>query len=178
LGSAINANEAVFTIVDPATGWVLAYIDEQRAGPIEIGQPAAVTRRSAPDLRMKAKVIRIDIESDRVNEERRVYVRCGGCPLAFHVGEQAEVVITVATLPSARLVKLTSLSELKGQKATAWTVEDGRLQQRAVALGQRTLDGRVLIVGGLPEGAEIVDSPTAGFRVGRSVTISAAERQK
>ena len=46
---------------------------------------------------MTAKVVRIDIESDRVNEERRVYVRCGGCPLAFHLGEQAEVLITVAT---------------------------------------------------------------------------------
>jgi HlyD family secretion protein len=100
LGSALSANEAVFQLVDPATIWALAYIDEGRAGPIEVGQPAEVVRRSAPDLHMKAKVVRIEIESDRVNEERRVYVRCGGCPLTFHVGEQAEVVITVATLPT------------------------------------------------------------------------------
>jgi HlyD family secretion protein len=178
LGWAINANEAIFTVVDPSSIWALAYIDEQRAGRIEVGQSAVVTRRSAPDLKMKAKVIRIDIESDRVNEERRVYVRCGGCPLAFHVGEQAEVVITVAILPRARFVKLTSLSQLKGQQATAWTVEDGKLRQRVVALGQRTLDGRVAIVNGVPEGAEIVEGQTAGFRVGRSATISAVESQK
>ena len=39
LGSALNANEAVFQLVDPATSWALAYIDEARAGPIEVGQP-------------------------------------------------------------------------------------------------------------------------------------------
>jgi HlyD family secretion protein len=178
LGSALNANEPVFTLVDPATIWALAYIDETRAGKIEVGQPALVTRRSAPDLKMDAKVVRIDIESDRVNEERRVYVRCGGCPLTFHIGEQAEVVITVATLPRARLIKLNSLSGIKGREATAWTVEDGKLQQRQVALGQRTLDGRVEIVGGVPDGVEIVDGPTTGFRRGRKVTIAASEKQK
>jgi HlyD family secretion protein len=177
LGSALNANEPVFTLVDPETIWALAYIDEARAGPIEVGQPAVVTRRSAPDLKMKAKVVRIDIESDRVNEERRVYVRCGGCPLTFHVGEQAEIVITVATLPRARLVKLTSLASVRGRQATAWTVEDGRLQQRTVTLGQRTLDGRVEIKSGVPEGAALVDGPVAGLQVGRKATIVAAKEK-
>jgi HlyD family secretion protein len=178
LGSALNANEPVFTVVDPATIWALAYFDEARSGGIEVGQPAVVTRRSAPELKMTAKVVRIDIESDRVNEERRVYVRCGGCPLTFHVGEQAEVVIAVGSLPRARLVKLASVSGLKAGEATAWTVEDGRLQQRTVSLGQRTLDGRVEIVSGVPEGAELVNGPTTGFRLGRKVTIAASEKRK
>jgi HlyD family secretion protein len=178
LGSALNANEAVFTVVDPATIWALAYFDEARAGKIEVGQPAVVTRRSAPDLKMPAKVVRIDIESDRVNEERRVYLRCGGCPLTFHVGEQAEAVITVGALPRARLVKLSALSGIKGSEATAWTVEDGRLQQRSVELGQRTLDGRVEIASGLPEGVELVDGPPTGFRLGRKVTIAVGRKPK
>jgi HlyD family secretion protein len=173
LGSALNPNEPVFTIVDPDTIWALAYIDEARAGPIEVGQPAIVTRRSAPDRKMKAKVVRIEIESDRVNEERKVYVRCGGCPLAFHLGEQAEVLISVATLPRARLVKAGALQSVKGREAVAWTVEQGRLQQRTVSLGQRTIDGRFEILGGVPDGAEIVDGPAAGLRVGRKATIIA-----
>jgi HlyD family secretion protein len=175
LGSALNANEQVFTLVDPATIWALAYIDEARAGAIEIGQPAEVIRRSAPERPMSATVVRIEIESDRVNEEYRVYVRCGGCPLAFHLGEQAEVRITVARLPSARLVKLNALTDVRGREATAWTVEDSRLQQRQVALGHRTLDGRVQIVSGLPEGAEIIHGPIAGLAVGRKAVIVAGE---
>jgi HlyD family secretion protein len=183
LGAALNANEAVFTLVDPATIWALAYIDEGRAGQIEVGQPAVVTRRSAPDLPMKAKVVRIDVESDRVNEERRIYARCSGCPLAFHVGEQAEMVITVARLSQARLVKRTALLKVQGRQATAWTVEDGKLRQRRVTLGERTIDGRVEIVSGLPEGAELVTAPTTGLTVGRRVVIAsnatpAAEKKK
>jgi HlyD family secretion protein len=177
LGSALNANEAVFTLVDPATIWALAYIDEARAGGIEIGQPAQVTRRSAPDFHMTAKVVRIDIESDRVNEERRVYVRCGGCPLTFHLGEQAEVLITVATLPSARLVKLKSLANVQRREATAWTVEDGRLEQRTVTLGARTLDGRVEITGGVPDGAEVVDDTVSGLKSGRRAAIANGARR-
>lgn len=176
LGSALNANEQVFTIVDPKTIWALAYIDEARAGTIEVGQPAQVIRRSAPDQPMSAKVVRIEIESDRVNEEYRVYVRCGGCPHAFHLGEQAEVRITVARLPSARLVKMNALVNINGRDATAWTVEDGKLQQRRVKIGHRTLDGRVEIVSGVPKEAEIVDGLMAGFRVGRRVKIAASEK--
>jgi HlyD family secretion protein len=176
LGSALNANEPVFTLVDPATIWALAYIDEGRAGPIEVGQSAEVVRRSAPDLRMKAKVVRIDIESDRVNEERRVFVRCGACPLAFHLGEQAEVLITVATLPQARLIKQTALVKVQGRQATVWTVEDGQLQQRRVALGHRTIDGRVEIRDGVPEGAELVTGPASGLAVGRAVVIATSDR--
>lgn len=176
LGSALNANETVFTLVDPATIWALAYIDEARAGGIEIGQSAQVTRRSAPDFHMPAKVVRIDIESDRVNEERRVYVRCGGCPLTFHLGEQAEVLITVATLPSARLVKLKSLANVQRREATAWTIEDGRLAQRTVALGARTLDGRVEITGGVPDGAEVVDDTISGLKSGRRAAIATEAR--
>jgi HlyD family secretion protein len=175
LGSALNANEAVFTIVDPATIWALAYFDETRAGQIEIGQPATVIRRSAPHRPMTAKVVRIDIESDRVNEERRVYVRCGGCPLTFHLGEQAEVLITVAILPRARLVKAAALQGVKGREAMSWTVEDGVLQQRKVSLGQRTIDGRVEITGGVPEGAEVVIGPSTGLKIGRRATIVAAK---
>jgi HlyD family secretion protein len=171
LGSALNANEPVFTLVDPTTIWALLYIDETRAGQIEIGQSALVTRRSAPNLKMEAKVVRIDIESDRVNEERRVYLRCTGNLLTFHIGEQAEAVITVATLPRARLVKLTSLVNIRGREATAWTVENGQLQQRTVTIGQRTLDGRIEIAGGLPEGVEVVDGPVAGLKTGRAAKI-------
>ncbi len=34
LGSALGANEAVFTTIDPRLVWVLSYIDESKAGEI------------------------------------------------------------------------------------------------------------------------------------------------
>ncbi len=90
-----------------------------------------------------ARVVRIGIESDRVSEERRVYVKCEQCPVRFHLGEQAEVLITVATLPKARLVPETAVTGYDGTKGTVWTVENGRLKRRVVSFGHRTEDARL-----------------------------------
>jgi HlyD family secretion protein len=179
LGSALNPNESVFTLVDPATIWALVYVDETRAGQVEVGQPAIVTRRSAPNLKMEANVVRIDIESDRVNEERRVYLRCTSNNLTFHVGEQAEALITIATLPRARLVRLNSLASIRGREATAWIVENGYLRTQDVTIGSRTLDGRIEIVGGVPDGAEVADEPAQTMKTGsRAKIISREEKTK
>jgi len=171
LGSMLTPGDQLFTLVDPKTVWVLAYIDEARAGRVSVGQRAEVTLRSLADRRLAARVVRIDIESDRVNEERRVYVRCDECPVEFHLGEQAEVVITISELAEARLVPQIAVIGLEGRHGVVWTVENGHLAQRAVMFGQRTLDGRIEIVDGLPPGAEVVVRPDAGLRVGRSVTV-------
>lgn len=176
LGSALNPNEPVFTLLDPASIWVLAYLDEARAGAIRIGQAAFVTRRSAPERQIEAEVVRIDIESDRVNEERRVYVRCTKCEHILQLGEQAEALITLARLPRARMVELASLQAVKGREALVWTLEDGRLRQRPVTLGRRTLDGRVEIVDGVPDDVPVVIGPVEGLRIGRAATPASTEK--
>jgi HlyD family secretion protein len=73
---------------------------------------------------------------------------------------------------------MNSLMNITGRQATAWTVENGRLQQHKVVLGHRALDGRVEIVSGVPKGAELVNGPTSELRVGRRVTIAAREEPK
>jgi HlyD family secretion protein len=51
LGSALGAGEPVLTLIDPATVWVLAYIDESKAGEIRVGEPAEIVLRSQPGRR-------------------------------------------------------------------------------------------------------------------------------
>ena len=75
-GTFIRAGEAIFTIMDPATIRTLAYIDEERAGFLEIGQLAEVRLRPQPRQVFQGNVPRIGIESDRANEERRVWIIC------------------------------------------------------------------------------------------------------
>lgn len=177
LGSMVNPGEAIFTLVDPTTEWILAFVDETRAGHVEIGQGATVTLRSLPERAFHGRVARIDIESDRVNEERRIYVRCNDCPEDFHLGEQAEVVITTARIDRASLVPQSAVSGLRGRHGVVWTAEDGRLARRPVTFGQRTLDGRLEIVDGLPGGAEVAARVEPGFREGRAVTIRTGDRR-
>ncbi|HQY74693.1 MAG TPA: efflux RND transporter periplasmic adaptor subunit [Aestuariivirga sp.] len=169
LGAVVRAGDPIFTLVAPETVWARAHVDESRAGMIEVGQPAEVRLRSLPQRVFKARVARIDIESDRVSEERRVYVKCEQCPSSFHLGEQAEVFITVANLDEALLVPENDVRSFDGTKGEVWTIENGRLARRVLAFRYRTEDSRLEVVGGLPDGAKVALGVPAAAREGRSV---------
>ena len=111
------------------------------------------------------------------SEERRVYVKCDVCPVRFHLGEQAEVLIQVAILEKATLVPEIAVTGFDGRKGTVWTVEDGRLARRAVSFGHRTQDARLQIVGGLPDGAVVVAEIGATLQEGRSARTLAETKR-
>lgn len=171
-GSVVRAGEEIFTLMAPETTWTLAYIDEARAGAIEEGQPAEVRLRSLPHQTFRARVARIGIESDRTNEERRVWVKCEQCPPRVFLGEQAEVWITVATLENALLVPEAAISGFDGHSGSVWTVRDGIFARTLLTFGHRTEDARVEVVDGLPEGARIVAAPAPSIREGRAARIT------
>jgi HlyD family secretion protein len=177
LGSVIKAGDPIFTLVAPESVWGLAYVDEGRAGFIAEGQPAEVRLRSMQQATVAAKVVRIGLESDRVNEERRVWVKCLQCPGRFQLGEQAEILITIATLDKALLVPEAAVKGFDGAKGQVWTVESGRLQRRTVSFRHRTEDAKLELTDGLPESAQVVIEIATGFKEGRSVRI-VAERAK
>ncbi|WP_417847079.1 efflux RND transporter periplasmic adaptor subunit [Thalassospira povalilytica] len=172
LGSVLAPGEALFTLVAPETVWALAYVDEARAGDIRVGQPAEVRLRSLPRQMFEGHVTRIAIESDRVSEERRVYIACDHCPDRFHLGEQAEVFIRTAALDKALLVPETAVEGFDGTKGVVWTVEDGDLRRREVTFGNRTLDSRLEITGDLPDGAQVVTTLHPGLREGRAAKVT------
>ena len=104
LGTVIKAGDPIFTLIASTRCgrwhmWIShAPARLRRVKPPKFGC-GPCRSRSFP-----LKVVRIGIESDRVSEERRVYVKCDVCPVRFHLGEQAEVLIQVATLEKATLV--------------------------------------------------------------------------
>lgn len=177
-GTVIKAGDPIFTLLAPETVWVLAYIDESRSGAISEGQTAEIRLRSMPKLSFKGKVARIGIESDRITEERKVYITCDDCPARIHLGEQAEVFITVARIPEALMVPEASVRGLDGRHATVWTIENGRLAERRVSIGHRTEGARVQVTDGLPKGAQIAIGAPAYAKPGKSVRAAAAEAAK
>jgi HlyD family secretion protein len=172
LGSVLAPGEALFTLVAPETVWALAYVDEARAGGIRVGQPAEVRLRSLPRQMFEGHVTRIAIESDRVSEERRVYIACDRCPERFHLGEQAEAFIRTAVLDKALLVPETAVEGFDGTKGVVWTVEDGDLRRREMTFGNRTLDSRLEITGDLPDGTQVVTTLRPGLREGRAAKVT------
>lgn len=181
LGSIANAGEAVFTLVDPGSIWVRAFIDEGRSGGVQVGQTAWVRLRSEHERLVEAEVVRIDQENDRVTEERRIYVRCRACRPEHQIrflGEQAEVEVVTGVVTNAILVPGRNVDGFDGKSGFLWTVEDGRLVHRRVEFGNRLLDGRLEIRAGLPEGARVVISEIAGAREGRAAHLAQGSARK
>jgi HlyD family secretion protein len=148
LGSTPNPGQSVFTLVAAHAVWVLGYVDERLAGRLSVGQPAEVTLRSNPAVRLPGHVERIEIQSDPVNEERLVDVAFDQIPDNIHLAEQAEVVITTGILPRAVLVEALTVTDFRGDRGTGghgtvWTVENSRLARREVTFGPELLDGRL-----------------------------------
>jgi len=177
LGSALTASEPVFTLIDPKSIWVLAYIDESKAGEVRVGEPAEIVLRSRAGQRYRGQVARIEPESDRVNEERRIEISFDHLPDDFNLGEQAEVYVTTARLPQAILVPESVIEGLSKNSGTVWTVEDGHLQRHEVTLGHRLLDGRYEITGGVPDKASVVTQLRSGLRAGRAAKFAPGPSQ-
>lgn len=94
LGSAISPGMTVLILADPSTIWVTAYVDESLAGRLKPGQPAEIRLRSQPEQHFAGRIARLDLENDRVSEERRVQVAFDHPLSPFTLGEQAEILIT------------------------------------------------------------------------------------
>ena len=171
-GTVVRAGDVIFTLMDPKTVWVQTYIDEGRAGELALAQVAEIRLRSLPHAVFSGKVVRIGIESDRVNEERRVWVTCTDCPAQVFLGEQAEVRITVANLTNALLVPEIAIAGFDGHQGRVWVVQDGLLTHVPLIFGHRTEDARVAVTSGLPDGAQVVASPVKGLTEGRSARVT------
>lgn len=177
LGTVVKSGEPLFTLVDPNTVWVLGHISESRSGLIAIGQTAQIRLRSRPHNLYSGKVERIDVESDRVTEERQVYVSCKGCLDRFNLGEQAEVYVTTTVLEEAIFVPENAVDNFdeRQMKGTVWVLEDGKLRKQDVTFGHRTLDARLSISQGLGEGAKVLTRLPKILQEGRSAKVSQEE---
>lgn len=173
-GAVVKAGDPVLTLIDPATVWIQAYVDEERAGQLALGQPGTIRLRSQPAAEFHGTIARIGIESDRVNEERRVWLTCADCPAEMFLGEQAEVRILTGTRATALMVPELAITGFDGHRGTVWTVVDGRLTRAELTFGARDDRGRVEVTGGLPDGAMIVARVPKGAAEGRRARIAEA----
>jgi HlyD family secretion protein len=171
-GAVVKAGDPIFTLIDPKTIWIQAYIDEERAGQLALGQTGTIRLRSRPEAEFHGTIARIGLESDRVNEERRVWLTCADCPSEMFLGEQAEVRITTGTRDTALMVPEVAISGFDGHLGRVWVVQEGRLSEVELTFGARDDRGRVEVTAGLPDGAAVVAAPPKGADEGRLVRIA------
>ena len=78
------------------------------------------------------------------------------------LGEQAEVEIVKRTIPAGLFVPLRLVEGYDGRSGLVWIVENGRLAQQRLQLGDRLLDGRVHVLSDLPANVSIVIDDRSG----------------
>lgn len=154
-GTTVVAGQAVVQLIDPASLWVKARIDQGQAGGVGVGQSAEIVLRSDPQRAYRGQVERVDWVSDTVTEERIVNVGFAARPEGVSVGELVEVTIRTAELEQARSVPAAAVKRLERQDGV-WQLSAGRVVFRPVKLGITTLDGRSQILEGLDPGDEVV----------------------
>lgn len=153
-GATVVAGQAVLRLVDPARLWVRARIDQARAQGVQVGQAADIALRSAPGTALPGKVVRIELQSDAVTEERIINVAFDPSPDQLYLGELAEVIIHQSGARNVLTVPRAALSTRNSQSGV-WQVAEGRARFKPVRFGAQT-DERVEIVSGLSEGEHII----------------------
>lgn len=154
-GTTVVAGQAVLQVIDPASLWIKARIDQGQAGGVRLGQAAQIVLRSDANRAYQAQVERVDWVSDAVTEERIVNVGFAARPEGISVGELVEVTIRTAELQQARSVPAAAVKRLQRQDGV-WRLAGGRVAFQPVKLGITTLDGRSQIIEGLQAGDEVV----------------------
>jgi len=173
-GTVVQAGAQIFTLIAPETVWVQSYIDEERAGQLALGQTGTIRLRSQPAAEFHGTIARIGLESDRVNEERSVWLTCADCPETMYLGEQAEVRVLTGTREHALMVPEVAIAGFDGYRGTVWIVTEGRLARAELTFGARDDRGRVEVTGSLPPDARIVALPPRGAEDGRRVRVADA----
>jgi HlyD family secretion protein len=162
-GSTVVAGTPIFRMVDPATLWVAARIDESVVARVSVGLPASIRLRTGETV--SGKVARISRQGDAATRELEVNVAFDAPLPRFAIDQEAEVAIAAGE-ERGLVVPVAALVENAGKQG-ALVIEDGRARFRPLVTG--AADGkRIIVREGLAAGELVIADPQrvkAGSRV-------------
>ena len=169
-GSTVVAGQAVLRLIDPASLWVKARIDQGRSAGIAVGQSVEIRLRSRAQQTFAGKVARIDANSDSVTEERLVAVTFD-IPLAnLSIGELVEVTIRLPSVPKALNIPTAAIHHLQ-QQSGVWRIEDGKTRFVLIRIGVRTLSGQTQVLEGLAPEDSVIHHTLQELKGGERVRV-------
>jgi HlyD family secretion protein len=150
VGSTVAPGATAFRLVDPATLWVAARIDESQVGRLAEGMAARVRLRSGEQF--AGRVARISRQSDAATRELDVFVSFDAPPERFAIDQEAQVSI-LAGIAKGPVVPLVALVRVQGRQGVM-IMRDGRKEFQPVRIAAS--DGeRAVIADGLDDGARL-----------------------
>ena len=169
-GSTVIAGQAVLKLIDPTSLWIKTRFDQGKSMGLAVGLDASVILRSNPHHPISGKVVRVEILSDSVAEERIAQIEMIDMPKTVSIGEMAEVTLQLApseyglSLPNASIKK-------RGDETGVWVLKDGKPHFARVQIGQNGLNGQVVILSGLKSGDEVVLYSDAEIKEGQRIKV-------
>lgn len=169
-GTTVVAGQAVVEIVEPASVWIHARFDQQRATGLAAELPAQIVLRSRAGEHLDGTVVRVEPLADAVTEEVIAKIGFAQPPARLPpLGELAELTVALPALPARPLVPNAAVQRVAGRLGV-WVVEGASdLRFVPLRLGAADLDGRVQVLDGLVGGERVVvysHKPlTAGSRI-------------
>lgn len=154
VGATVVPGTPLFKLVDPATVWVTARIDESVVGRLVPGLPARIRLRTGEEV--AGKVARIAHQSDAATRELEVDVAFDAPLARFAIDQEAHVSIQAGEERGV-VVPVSALLNAKGGQ-TVLVLRDGRAVSQAVQTGAS--DGkRVVVRTGIAAGEPVLVKP-------------------
>lgn len=169
-GSTVIAGQAVLKMVDPTSLWIKTRFDQGRSTGLAEGLNASVILRSNPHQPIIGKVVRVEMLSDSVAEERIAQIEMTEMPKAISIGEMAEVTLQLTSNGNGISVPNASIKR-RGDEIGVWAVKGGKTHFIPVKTGRTSLDGRIAILEGLNKGDEIILYSDAEIKEGQRIKV-------
>jgi HlyD family secretion protein len=166
-GVTVVPGSALLKLVDPASVWVAAKVDEAALASVAAGQPASIRLRSGASV--PGRVVRVARQSDAATREVEVHVAFDTVPAHFVIDAEAEVRIRTGEQRGLRVPLSAVVRDADGRPGVL-RVTDGRSHFLPVRAGAD--DGQSLLVQGIESplrAGDRVIAPAAGVRPGMRV---------
>jgi multidrug efflux pump subunit AcrA (membrane-fusion protein) len=156
-GMAVNPGAQTFTVSGLGTLWMMAAVNEETLGGLQIGMPVTIRVRAYPDATFDGQVTQLGPQLDPATRTLTVRVLIPNRDGRLRPEMYATAEIARGGSRSALFVPEVALQKLNGNSVVFVRRPDSEFEARAVKAGAR-VDGEVEIAEGLKDGEEVVTS--------------------
>lgn len=154
-GTTVVAGQPVIRMIDPDSLWIKLRLDQGRSAGLQAGLDAHIVVRSQSQNSFKGRVVRVEMISDSVTEERVAQVSFAQIPKDVSVGEVAEVTLTLAPVENALLIPNASIQR-QDDSVGVWRLINGKPVFAKVRVGAFSLDGDLAVLEGLQLNDQVI----------------------
>jgi HlyD family secretion protein len=130
-------------------------LDQGRSAGLKAGLDAHIVVRSQAQNSFNGQVVRVDLLSDSVTEERVALVSFSQIPKDVSVGEVAEVTLALPLVEKALLIPNASIQR-QGDTMGVWRLINGKPVFTKIRVGASSLDGDMVVLEGLQLNDQVV----------------------